>query len=200
MEAIVLKLSREQILQGLRDIDEEARRRGVLIDLAVYGGAAMALAFDLRQATKDVDAVVRGSPDLVREVVRRIALDRGWPEDWLNDGVKGFLSSREQMAAFEEFSSDEPCGLRVYVPMPEYLFAMKCMAMRVASIEATADADDIIALARIIGLESVEEALDLVEGFYPKRLIPPKVRFGLEELMDRVMTDQDSVPAPDTPP
>lgn len=196
----MLKLSREQILQGLRDIDEEARRRGVLIDLAVYGGAAMALAFDLRQATKDVDAVVRGSPDLVREVVRRIALDRGWPEDWLNDGVKGFLSSREQMAAFEEFSSDEPCGLRVYVPMPEYLFAMKCMAMRVASIEATADADDIIALARIIGLESVEEALDLVEGFYPKRLIPPKVRFGLEELMDRVMTDQDSVPAPDTPP
>lgn len=196
----MLQLSREQILQGLRDIDEEARSRGVLIDLAVYGGAAMALAFDLRQATKDVDAVVRGSPDLVREVVRRIALDRGWPEDWLNDGVKGFLSSREQMAAFEEFSSDEPCGLRVYVPMPEYLFAMKCMAMRVASIEATADADDIIALARIIGLESVEEALDLVEGFYPKRLIPPKVRFGLEELMERVLTDQDSVPAPDTPP
>jgi hypothetical protein len=186
----VLKLTREHILQGLRAIDDEARKRGVLIDLAVYGGAAMALAFDLRQATKDVDAVVRGAPDLVRDVVRRIAQDRDWPEDWLNDGVKGFLSSQEQLAALDEFHSDDTCGLRVYVPTPEYLFAMKCMAMRVSSIEATADAEDIVALAKIIGLESAEQAFDLVEGFYPKKLIPPKVRFGLEELMERVVSER----------
>jgi hypothetical protein len=168
-----MKLSKAHILDGLRAIDAEARRRNVVIDLAVYGGAALALAFDLRQATKDVDAVVRGNPEIVREVVRRVADERGWPADWLNDGVKGFLSPREQMVAFDEFAADAASGLRVYVPTPEYLFAMKCMAMRIAAVDATPDQGDIEALAEIAGIRTADQALDLVASFYPQQLIPP---------------------------
>lgn len=157
-----------------------------MIDLAVYGGAALALAFDLRKATKDVDAVVRGNPDLVREVVAKVAEERGWPSDWLNDGVKGFLSSSEQMSSMDEFDATDDGGLRVYVPSPEYLFAMKCMAMRISAADAAADPQDIEALAKIIGINDVSKALELVESFYPRRLIPAKVKFVMEEIMERI--------------
>ncbi len=129
-------LSKDDILSGLERIDEEARRAGVLVDLAIYGGAALAITFDLRQATRDVDAVVSGDPVFLRRVVAEIAADRGWPSDWLNDGVKGFLSANEKMQTVGQFQGGGHGGLRVYVPTPEYMFALKAMAMRTGGIGA----------------------------------------------------------------
>ena len=123
-------LNRDDILRGLRKLDEKARRAGLLVDLAVYGGAALAIAFDARQATRDVDAIVRGSPDFVRGAAAEIAVDENWPADWLNDGVKGFISAKESMRLMAEFPGAPGGGLRIHIPSPAYLFAMKCMAMR----------------------------------------------------------------------
>jgi hypothetical protein len=41
-------LGKDDILRGLRKIDTLAKEAGVIIDLAVYGGAALALIFDAR--------------------------------------------------------------------------------------------------------------------------------------------------------
>jgi hypothetical protein len=179
-------LRKADILRGLRKIDEKAKQAGVVIDLAVYGGAAMALAFDLRHATRDVDAVVRGNPDFLRRVAQEVADEEGWPDDWLNDGVKGFVSSQEQMRLMEDFEASPAGGLRVYTPTPEYLFAMKCMAMRPEGIGGSHDISDIEALADEAGIRNAADALALVESFYPSSRIPPKVKFGVEEIMERV--------------
>jgi len=183
-------LTKDDILSGFRRLDAVARDAGMLIDLAVYGGAAMALAFDVRSATRDVDAVVRGNPDFLRRAVERVALEEGWPEDWLNDGVKGFLSHNEQMRVMETFLGSPEGGLRVYVPTPEYMFAMKCMAMRPEGVDGSHDISDIEALADLAGIEDAASALSLVEGFYPAARIPPKVRFGVEEIMERVSSNR----------
>ncbi|HEX4583694.1 MAG TPA: DUF6036 family nucleotidyltransferase [Burkholderiaceae bacterium] len=179
-------LRKADILRGLRKIHEKAKQAGVVIDLAVYGGAAMALAFDLRHATRDVDAVVRGNPDFLRRVAQEVADEEGWPDDWLNDGVKGFVSSQEQMRLMEDFEPSPAGGLRVYTPTPEYLFAMKCMAMRPEGIGGSHDISDIEALADEAGIRNAADALALVESFYPSSRIPPKVKFGVEEIMERV--------------
>ncbi len=179
-------LSKDDILRGLRAIDERARQASVLIDLSIYGGAALALAFDMRVATRDVDAVVRGRPEFLRKVAAEVAAEEGWPIDWLNDGVKGFTSQHEQMLLMREFEAAGGSGLRVHLPVPEYLFAMKCMAMRPEGIEGSHDISDIEALALHIGIRDAAEALDLVSAFYPPDRIPPKVRFGVEEIMERV--------------
>lgn len=180
-------LTKQDILRGLRKLDAKARVAGVIIDLAVYGGAALALVFDLRQATRDVDAVVQGSPDFLRRAVGEVAEEEGWPADWLNDGVKGFLSHHEELRALTEFQASPEGGLRLYVPVPEYLFAMKCMAMRPEGIEGSRDIADIEALAEKAGIADAAAALALVERFYPSARIPPKVRFGVEEIMERVI-------------
>ena len=185
-------LTKEDILRGLRKIDAKAREAGVLGDLSVYGGAAMIIAFDIRQATRDVDAVVRGAPVFLRAVAIDVADEEGWPRGWLNDGVKGFLSSEEEMSLMESFPASPEGGLRIHVPTPEYLFAMKCMAMRPEGIDGSHDISDIEALATKIGIRTASEALSLIEGFYPSARIPPKVRFGVEEIMERMSSALDN--------
>ena len=124
-----------------------------------------------------------------------MAAEFGWDEDWLNDGVKGWLSASdanpEAKSLFKTYPSEEHQGLRVFVAKPEYLFAMKCRAMRVGGIETSPDIEDIRLLAREIGITSVEDAL--VEKFYPNNILAPKTKFGLEEIFSAL----DTKAAPD---
>ena len=179
-------LTKDDILRGLRQIDSLAKTAGVLVDLSIYGGAALAIVFNIRHATRDVDAVVHGAPEFLRSAAAQVAIDEGWPSDWLNDGVKGFTSSNEKMQLMQLFEGSTAGGLRVHTPAPEYLFAMKCMAMRPEGIEGSHDISDIESLADIASIADIAAALSLVEAFYPASRIPPKVRFGVEEIMERV--------------
>lgn len=186
-------LGKEDLLRGLRKLDEKAKRAGVVIDLSVYGGAALALVFDLRKATRDVDAVVRGDPTFLREAAKDVAEEEGWPRDWFNDGVKGFTSANEQMQVMSEFPDPgKRGGLRISVPTPEYLFAMKCMAMRAEGVDGSRDISDIEALADAANIADARDAIAIVESFYPSARIPPKVQFGVEEIMERVIARRDA--------
>ncbi|MGF1642106.1 MAG: DUF6036 family nucleotidyltransferase [Thiotrichales bacterium] len=185
-------LDKGDILRGLERIDKKARKDGIVVDLSIYGGAALALAFDIRQATRDVDAVIHCQTDFLRRVVKEIADEENWSADWLNDGVKGFVSSNEDMRVFHHFADCSNGGLRIHIPSPEYLFAMKCMAMRAEGLEGSRDISDIESLANEIGIRDVDAALSLIESFYPSSRIPPKVRFGIEEIMERISVSPEN--------
>jgi hypothetical protein len=181
-----MEFDRAALLDAFAELGRAAWAEGRTVEIAVYGGSALMLTFDWRAATKDVDGVYDDDRDIVRRLAARIAEDRGWPADWLNDGVKGFLSTRDQEAGMKllsgEFpSADEP-GLRVFVPRREYLFAMKCRAMRLGGVDENRDIEDIRRLAAEIGLRTAEEAIALVASFYPRSQLQPKVQFGLEEI------------------
>ena len=161
---------------------------GRTVELAVYGGSALLLTLNRRVATRDVDAVFEKDKDFVKRIAGEMAAEFGWDENWLNDGVKGWLSAYDSDAKrlFKTYPSEDQPGLRVFVPKPEYLFAMKCRAMRVGGIEASSDIADIKRLARDIGITSSEQALALVETFYPQGQLEPKTRFGLEEIFSNL--------------
>ncbi|MCL2075928.1 MAG: DUF6036 family nucleotidyltransferase [Betaproteobacteria bacterium] len=179
-------LEKDDILRGLMKIDAKAKEAGVIAEIAIYGGALLAIAFDIRRATRDVDAVVRGSPDFLRKAAAEVAAEEDWTEDWLNDGVKGFTAANEDMRLMQDFDPSESGGLRIYTPTPQYLFAMKCMAMRPEGIDGSRDISDIETLADIAEIKDAEAALALVESFYPAFRIPAKVQFGVMEIMERV--------------
>jgi predicted nucleotidyltransferase len=175
---------------ALRELGRRAYAAGKIVEIAIYGGCAVVLTLDSRSATKDVDAVFEKDKDFVRKIAVQIAQDFGWDKDWLNDGVKGWLSAAEIDPAAKVFlgtypSEDQP-GLRVFVARPEYLFAMKCRAMRIGGIAGSTDVDDIRRLAKAIGIKSAVEALDLVQAFYPRQVIEPKTQFGLEEIFSKL--------------
>ena len=91
-------LTREQILAALQALSEELGKQGVTGEVCLFGGTVMVLAFTARLTTKDVDALFQPT-QIIRELARRIAGEQHLPADWLNDGVKGFVSARHETTA-----------------------------------------------------------------------------------------------------
>lgn len=171
-------LDRAAILELFEELSRRLSLRGATADLFVVGGGAIALAYDARRATRDLDAMFAPT-DIVRSVVADIAEDRGLAEDWLNDAVKGFLPGEDPDARIF-FESD---SLRVDVASPRYLLAMKLMSARPG-----ADIDDIRTLYRICGFTTVEEGLDVVTRAFPNSRMLPKTEYLLGEIVEDMKT------------
>lgn len=122
------RFTKDEIESAFHEIGERAIALGHVIELSVYGGAAIMLAYAKRQMTRDVDAVSEQSKQVLNKISRDIAAERGWPEDWLNDGVKGWISSRDGESEsnsnrlFRSYPAEDNAGLRVMVAAPRYLF------------------------------------------------------------------------------
>ncbi len=153
----------------------ELEARGVEGELYLVGGAVMCLAFEARDATRDVDALFRPARE-VREAAASVAKRAKVPEGWLNDAVKGFLRPGGEFDAFLEAPF-----LRVFVARPAYLLAMKCASMRLGA--EFHDLDDVRYLLRYLNIETLEEALAVVTRYFDEAQLPAKSRFALEELL-----------------
>lgn len=178
-------------VQDLHDAFTElgalARVEGKVIDLAVYGGSALMLASNFRVATQDVDAVVEGDQSTVNRLAEEVAQNRGWATDWLNDGVRTFLSPNvdglaEHHELLRTYPSEQEPGLRVFVPSPEYLLAMKLMAMRLDPAGGKSDLADIVNLMEVVGLKTPEQTIDFAALFYPEAKISARLHLGIREL------------------
>ena len=69
-------LGRAEIERAFTALGERLARRGVVADVFVVGGAAMALAYDAARVTLDVDAVFKPY-GIVLEEAREVADDLG---------------------------------------------------------------------------------------------------------------------------
>jgi hypothetical protein len=177
---------------ALAELGRRSYAAGRTIEIAIYGGSAIMLTLNYRVSTRDVDGVFEKDKDFVKKLAGDMADELGWDRNWLNDGVKGWLSGIDGehgvKTLFKTYPSEDEPGLRVFLPKPEYLFAMKCRAMRVGAIDSNADIEDIKGLAQELGISTSEQALSLVERFYPHNLLEPKTRFGLEEIFSAIET------------
>jgi len=164
--------TRARILRALQALGDELTRQGVRGQIYIVGGAAMALAYSTRRVTKDIDAVFEPKSSIYAAAVR-VADELGLPEDWLNDAVKGFMPGEDEHAR----PVPDITGIEITTASPQYLLAMKLMAMRFGE-----DDEDIEILLRECDLHTAREALDLLERMYPSQEPAPKTRFFLEEL------------------
>ncbi|HET6949138.1 MAG TPA: hypothetical protein VFI47_02120 [Acidimicrobiales bacterium] len=170
-------LSRRRILALFAELDGELCAAGIHGDVFVVGGAAMAVAYDARPSTRDVDAIWHPSTE-VREAAARVAARHDDVDaDWLNDGVKGFLPGDDR--GERRVVYDGEC-LSVSAASPTYLLATKLLASRVGR-----DEDDVLLLYDLCGFTTVEEGLDLVERCYPGRPVEAKVAYFVEDLLAR---------------
>lgn len=170
-------LTQHDLRRLLALLDEELSAADCRGELYLVGGAVMCLAYAARPATQDVDALFR-PPAEVRAAARRVAERAGVRADWLNDGVKGFLSTRGEFAPFLELSH-----LRIFVAKPEYLLAMKCLSMRIGA--EFHDEDDVRYLLRQLDIESYEAAIAVISRYYPLDRFPQKTLYALAELLPK---------------
>lgn len=167
-------LDRPAIEQAFRRLGDRLARRGVVADVYVFGGAAMALAYDARRATRDIDAVFQPH-GVVLEEARAVAAELGLPTWWLNEQASVYVAPGGDAAAPRIF--DHP-GLRVSAASPEHLLAMKVVAAR------RRDAEDIRFLVRHLGLTTVEDVLTLCAEVFPDEELPARARLVLEDAFD----------------
>lgn len=174
-------LTREAILAALRALSAELGKHSITGEICLFGGTVMVLAFTARVSTKDVDAIFQPA-QLIRDLARRVGEQQRLPANWLNDGVKGYVSARHETVAgnLPQFPH-----LRLTMPVPEYLLAMKCMAARLGGTTGEpSDVPDIIFLVRHLNLKSAPAVLDLVAQYYPANRIPVKTQYLVEGLFE----------------
>jgi hypothetical protein len=168
-------MQQQEIIDNFRLVNEELERRQCKGEISLYGGAVMCLVFQSRPSTKDVDAIFEPSA-VIEEIVKKVGIEKKLPEDWLNDGVKGFVVEHPRQI-FLELSH-----LTIFTPDPEYLLAMKCLAARIDST----DNGDIRFLIKKLGLVSPEQVFGVVQKYYPKNQIRPATQYFIEELFESV--------------
>lgn len=143
-------------------------------ELWLVGGAAMVLLYDARESTKDVDAfsLEPGETLAIRTAAAAVASRLGLPDDWLNDGAKGYVHGLAPGEALLELP-----GLLVRAAAPPQLLAMKLSAWR----------DDLdVADARLL-LSKIPGDRESVWGRVEPHLVPGrelKARYAFDDLWE----------------
>ncbi|MDQ8180348.1 hypothetical protein [Pelagicoccus sp. SDUM812005] len=173
-------LDRDSLREALSYLGRAALEEGLELEICLYGGSAMLLAYDSRAATKDVDAVIK-PVDAGKRLAAKIAKDLQLHEDWLNDDVRQFLSP-DPTKGRRKLSIEIP-GLRVFVATANYLLAMKAIACRRPLPGYRGDHDDLVFLIKKIGIRNVDEIQARIDQFFHDEVISEEKREVLESLI-----------------
>ena len=169
-------LTAKMITELMLQLNDYLKEDGEMGEVGIIGGAVMCLVYNARQATRDVDAIFKPT-QVIRRLVEKIGKDTGLGPNWLNDAAKGYVQGE-----FRKDSVLHLSNLRIWAPEPRYMLAMKCLSAR----WDTWDRDDVTFLIRHLKFNQPKDVFDVIEAFYPKRLIPPKTKFFIEELFQQM--------------
>jgi hypothetical protein len=172
-------LSKDTIIEALTSLSAELGFSETPYEVLIAGGAALVLLYGARESTKDVDAVI--TDRAVLEAARRVAARLALPDDWLNDGAKGFLRG---IARGEVVFQTQALTVRALAP-PQ-LLAMKLTAWR-----DDLDIEDARLLLSKIAGDDKGEIWSQIEPFIlPGREL--KCHYAFEDLWES--KDADSSP------
>jgi hypothetical protein len=197
------RLDREALLDAFDRIGLAAIEAGTKLQIAVYGGSALMLASNFRFATEDVDIADIGGdwPKWLTDVVATIALEKGWSDDWLNEGVVFHLSPLADRAKdhleFGTFPRDSsPPGLVVSVPTAEYLLALKLKAFRTQdALRGDIERLDILNLMGVVGISTADQAIAVLGKYFPiSAASSEKQRFLLKNIDKSGKSDAPKYP------
>lgn len=172
----MVKIDKKDILKLFDLLNKSLKNESTNCELHIVGGAVMCLVLDARASTMDVDGLFKPAA-IVRKLAKQVGLNFGIDENWLNDGAKGFFSDQGQFDDYLELSN-----LTIYTATPEYLLAMKCLAMRIGA--EFHDIADVQYLLRHLNIETYKQACDIIIEYYPIERFPQKTLYALEEILE----------------
>jgi hypothetical protein len=192
------ELTREIIERAFDEMGALAAARGITIEIAVYGGACLILASDIRSASGDIDAVFLAGGKDVREIADIVAARLGLIDDWINESVKfvapppGDPKPNLFLAGEYPRVPNSIVGLRVHLPTPAYMLAMKILANRsvIDTEKIESDLNDAVALMKVTKLTTEQQLVDLLKECYPNApgivipAIKPRIKAMIETLVD----------------
>lgn len=172
-------LSGSDLLALLREVGQLLQAQHRQAAIYVVGGAAMALVFDARRVTRDVDMLALAETDAFWASAAEVGRRHSLPDDWVNQNAAAFLSNEPDTSPHEVSLP----GLRVLVASPEHLIAMKLRALR------DRDLADLDLLFRHVGLTTPEQAAAIHDALFDESSIgftgPEEARYAAQIVFDR---------------
>jgi hypothetical protein len=170
-----LQLDRQDLIDGLRELVRQTHQQGISgVSIRIVGGAALRLAYFERATTADIDAQIEPITQIM-PIIEQIALERGWPSNWLNNEAVGFIPAWGQTVDWAPIFDDKTVSISV-API-DALLAMKLNAARPGR-----DTEDIAKLLALNTISSVAEAEAMFEAFYPGDVLPERAIKLLEKI------------------
>ena len=187
-------LGRSDIIGALRELISELRSAGEVAGIRIVGGAALALLYFERETTQDLDSlhIQPGSDEAVAAAATRVAVQHGWDPLWLNfaveraDAIPTF--GRRAVEWETVFDAD---GILIQVAAKEALLAMKLRANRPGR-----DTNDIRQLLALCEINTLADAEDLYEDFYPGDSLTDRAVGMLERILAAGLPSSVASPAP----
>lgn len=157
-------ITKELFLEIMEVLDDKLKENKLKLTLNIYGGTVMMACFDVRPATKDIDALFKTS-SLIDTILVEIAEVYGLDEDWINQDIREPLShlKEEQLKEVYQFEN-----LKVFAPTAEQMLAMKVLSARPEPYQDFADAEYLI---EYLAIETLKEVLDLFDKYVGRRYL-----------------------------
>lgn len=171
------ELSKADMLAYFEEINDMLAAMNKFGSILMVGGAALMLVHDARASTYDIDAIFQPAEEM-RGIIKTIADRHSLSGDWLNDGVKGFMTP--QMHGNQEVFC-EYGNLTVSSLNAECLLAMKLTSAR----SLTKDMSDSIFLMNKLNIKDEDELFDIVEKYTDKNRQTATARFFLLEAFEK---------------
>jgi predicted nucleotidyltransferase len=149
------KLTKDDINNYLHEINDRLQAINKHGEILMAGGAVMTAVFNSRDSTRDIDAYFKPSEE-IRKIVEDMANEHGLREDWLNDGVKGFITQEMGQKLYMELSN-----LSVYTIDAKGLLAMKLTSARYEG----SDVDDSLFLMNALRIKDIEQLYQIVKKY-----------------------------------
>lgn len=157
-------------------LDQRLVRRGVIAEVHVVGGAALALAWEERRTTRDVDAVFEtdGHHAFIEEI-HWVADQLTLPRSWLNEQATRYAPADYRS---HEGTVFDGTNLRVSAAAPAAVLAMKVRAAR------PTDAADIVFLLDLLGITTIDDVAAVHDRWFPDDPWPEAKRLLVEDLLE----------------
>jgi len=154
------ELTKNEMLMYFEEINRHLARLDKHGEILIAGGAALAMVFNARNSTYDIDAIFHPAEDM-RKITKDIAIKYDLPEDWLNDGIKGYITDKMKQEIYLKFPHLTVANIDAVG-----LLAMKLTSARVD----TKDMEDSIFLMKSLNICEEKELFDIIEKHvYPNQ-------------------------------
>lgn len=171
-------LNAERIGELFKAVDAGLSGSGLRspVEIVIVGGAAVALQWNHRRTTYDVDVVAEGIPSVFWDVVAAVGRDKALGAEWLNAAAR--IKAPTGPTPGEPTEVYTGSNLRVYGASAHYVLAMKLIAGR------PVDRADMPALLEAARPQNIDALYDLVEQAYPTARIPASTGYLITEVWD----------------
>ena len=161
-------LNRKTILAALEHLNKLCIENETMLEISIYGGTAMMLAYNSRSATRDIDAIFYPVEEGQR-LIAQVAKDLDLHGQWMNNDVKMFVADREIKRKLPQFNTWS--NLKISVPVSAYLLAMKAIACRDALPGFAGDQEDLRFLIKKMNIRSVAQIQEVVDKYFEDEVL-----------------------------